>query len=172
METETGAGALVAPERCTTRNVRTAGRTARYRSSPPRAGRYIAGIASRSIALRESSEQELKYAARTTGPNSLQCPGFSGLHFFCSPHFTQPSMRLPYAYEKISLRLDFFRPVRPYQFAQVLLAAPCSIQFVKQGCGPAGTRRRPFPPIAAQNKISGNSFFRTAQKRGGYQALK
>ena len=32
--------------------------------------------------------------------------------------------------------------------------------------GPVGIRKSPFPPIAAQNKISGNSFFRVAPKRG------
>ena len=46
----------MAPGRCTRQNARTAPRNARYRSSPPRAARYIAGIASRSIALRDSSE--------------------------------------------------------------------------------------------------------------------
>ena len=83
-ETGTEAGALVAPGRCTRPSARTAATNARYRSSPPRAGRYTAGIASRSIALRESSEQTTKLDdGPIWGSFVLSCgPGFSGLYFF------------------------------------------------------------------------------------------
>ena len=75
----------MAPERCIKRNARTVARTAKCRSSRLRGALYIAGTASRSIALRESSEQELKYAAPRPGRTVYNARVFPGSNFFIFP---------------------------------------------------------------------------------------